>query len=541
MQWYSRSILNRILSVVLAINLLIAAVAGYYFVYTIEVKDSYSSLASDDLGQAITSLDVLTEFKTQVQEWKNVLIRGGDASQREKYWARFKDSEANIQDELKSLIPEVTNAEAKSLLQRFQSAHRKMGDSYREGYQSFINSGFDASAGDTAVQGIDREPAELIEKATESIRKAADAHLEKLNEEVTDRTFFTGSLLMLAIVTGTIVCVLVLLRSIITPTRTLIANIQKLGNGDTTEAVTIKRSDELGRLADAARQLHEFLVTTSILLSDNAGKLDTTRATIRDSADQVSDRSQDAHERIDQIATAMNEMSATAQDVAQHAATVASQVQETSAQTDDADQQIHKAVNSMERLIAQIKSSSETVARLADSSQKVGKVMEVIREIADQTNLLALNAAIEAARAGEAGRGFAVVADEVRTLASKTQDATVEIDKIIESISSGSRDAVEFMQASEIVGQESSEAVIAVRQTLGGIHERMTRINEATVQVATAAEEQTSVCEEINRNVSDVAEISVTMSEVAQSNLATVPELEQMAQEANQLAARIKR
>ena len=97
------------------------------------------------------------------------------------------------------------------------------------------------------------------------------------------------------------------------------------------------------------------------------------------------------------------------------------------------------------------------------------------------------------------------------------------------------------MQASEIVGQESSEAVIAVRQTLGGIHERMTRINEATVQVATAAEEQTSVCEEINRNVSDVAEISVTMSEVAQSNLATVPELEQMAQEANQLAARIKR
>ncbi|MGP4843480.1 methyl-accepting chemotaxis protein [Marinobacter sp. 1Y8] len=541
MQWYSRSILNRILSVVLAINILVAAVAGYYFVYTIEVKDSYSSLASDDLGQAITSLDVLSEFKTQVQEWKNVLIRGKDDNQRNKYWSRFKASEADIQRELKQLIPAVENAEAKSLLERFQSAHKSMGQRYREGYQSFIDSGFDSSAGDAAVQGIDREPSELIEQATQTIRTAANQHLDQLNEEVTDRTLFTGSLLMLAILIGTIVCVLVLLRSIITPTRTLIANIQKLGDGDTTEAVTIKRSDELGHLADAARQLHEFLVTTSVLLSDNAGKLNTTRETIRDSASQVSNRSQDAHERIDQIATAMNEMSATAQDVAQHAATVASQVQETSAQTDEADQQIHTAVSSMERLIAQIKSSSETVSRLADSSQKVRKVMEVIREIADQTNLLALNAAIEAARAGEAGRGFAVVADEVRTLASKTQDATIEIDKIIESISSGSRDAVEFMQASEIVGQESSEAVIAVRHTLGGIHERMTRINEATVQVATAAEEQTSVCEEINRNVSDVAEISVTMSEVAQSNLATVPELEHMAQEANQLAARIKR
>lgn len=541
MQWYSRSILNRVLTVIIVANLLVAGVAGYYFYYSMQVKNSYASLASDDLGQALTAQDVLSHFKTQVQEWKNVLIRGSDDSQREKYWDRFQATQADIQKELSALIPTVENTEAKSLLERFRSAHKTMGARYREGYASFADSGFESSAGDVAVQGIDREPSQLIEDATQAIRAHAITKLGRLNDEVTRQALLTGTLMMLAILAGTITCVFVLLRSIISPTRTLIANIQKLGNGDTTETIVIRRSDELGRLADAARQLHNFLVTTSELLSDNADKLDLTRETIKSNANQVSDRSHDAHERIDQIATAMNEMSATAQDVAQHAATVASQVQETSAQTDEADQQIHTAVSSMERLIAQIRSSGETVTRLAESSQKVGKVMEVIREIADQTNLLALNAAIEAARAGDAGRGFAVVADEVRTLASKTQDATVEIDKIIESISSGSRDAVEFMQASEIVGQESNEAVVAVRQTLGDIHERMTRVNEATVQVATAAEEQTSVCEDINRNVFEVAEISEAMSEVAKNNLATVPELENMAKEANRLAARIKR
>ena len=178
--------------------------------------------------------------------------------------------------------------------------------------------------------------------------------------------------------------------------------------------------------------------------------------------------------------------------------------------------------------------------KLAESGQRVGDVMKVIREIADQTNLLALNAAIEAARAGEAGRGFAVVADEVRNLAAKTQEATVEIDEIIANIRSGSQDATEFMQASEVVAQESSDSVEAVRQTLADITQRMASVNDATTQVATAAEEQTSVSEDINRNITEVAEISEAMHKTADDNLRTVPELEAMAHKAQELADRIR-
>ena len=155
----------------------------------------------------------------------------------------------------------------------------------------------------------------------------------------------------------------------------------------------------------------------------------------RPNADRVVSQSDLAHQRIEQIATAMNEMSATAEDVASHAASVATEVSQTSDETATADSQINKAVDSMRRLTDQIRNSAETVNQLANDGKKVGDVMQVIREIADQTNLLALNAAIEAARAGDAGRGFAVVADEVRNLAATTQEGTVEIDQIIGPIS----------------------------------------------------------------------------------------------------------
>ena len=194
----------------------------------------------------------------------------------------------------------------------------------------------------------------------------------------------------------------------------------------------------------------------------------------------------------------------------------------------------------MNRLTTQIRSSAETVNRLASDGRRVGDVMQVIREIADQTNLLALNAAIEAARAGEAGRGFAVVADEVRNLAAKTQQATVEIDEIIEAIAAASQDATDYMQASEIVARESGETVETVRETLGDINQRMARVNDATTQVATAAEEQTSVSEDINRNITEVAELSEAMHQAAEENLRSVPELEAMARGAHELASRIR-
>ncbi|KPQ27767.1 MAG: methyl-accepting chemotaxis protein [Marinobacter excellens HL-55] len=540
MQWYSKSILNRILTIVLLANVLIASVAAIYFNSSLNTQNQYDHLVSEEMVQAMQAQDILSDFKTQVQEWKNVLIRGSDDGQREKYWRSFQNMEASIQEQLNQLLPQLASNNAKSLMQRFQSAHRDMGEAYREGFQAFVSSGYQHGAGDRAVAGIDREPATLIQEAATSIRDDAVAHSSDLRESSAANTWLMGSLLLVAIVLGTLACLLVLVRSVVRPTQTLIGKLDKIGRGDLSDPVTLKRPDELGKLANTARALHRFLSDTGELMTHNAEQLAETGAMIRVNADAVSSQSDQAHQRIDQIATAMNEMSATAQDVANHAASVASQVDETTNQTRQADNQINQAVTSMNRLTDQIRSSAKTVADLAQSGQRVGDVMRVIREIADQTNLLALNAAIEAARAGEAGRGFAVVADEVRNLAAKTQASTVEIDEIIANIQSGSRDATEYMQASEVVAKESSDSVDAVRQTLADITQRMASVNDATTQVATAAEEQTSVSEDINRNVTEVAEISEAMHQTAADNLRTVPELEAMAAKAQELAGRIR-
>ncbi|MDX1754568.1 MAG: methyl-accepting chemotaxis protein [Marinobacter sp.] len=540
MNWYSRSILNRVLTIVLAANLVVAAVAAFYFSYSLQAKDDYDHLAGRQMVSALEAQDILITFKTQVQEWKNVLIRGADPDQLSKYWGRFQEREAEIQAQLAELIPQLETPQAIALMSEFQRAHQTMGTAYRRGYQAFVDAGMDVSAGDRAVAGIDREPAKLIDEAATAIRSQTLAEAGRISTNVATNTWRVGVILLLAIALGTVACLLVLMRAVIKPTQTMTAQLQQLSNGDLSERVTLEREDELGQLAEAARRLHDFLSATGRQMTTTAEQLKHTRDIISGNADKVSSQSSDAHLRIDQVATAMNEMSATAQDVAQHATSVAHQVQETSQQTSQADQEINRAMDSMTRLAEQIRTSAETVNQLAEDGRRVSDVMKVIREIADQTNLLALNAAIEAARAGEAGRGFAVVADEVRNLAAKTQDATVEIDRIVEAIASGSRDATEYMQASEIVTQETTDAVSTVRETLLSINRSMASVSDATTQVATAAEEQTSVSEDINRNITEVADISGRMNQAASENQKTVPELDRMAGEAEGIAARFR-
>ena len=536
----SRSILTRVLAVILAANLVVAICAIFYFSHSLSSNHQYHTLAGEEMVHALEAESILNRFKTQVQEWKNVLIRGKDEDQRNKYWRQFQEQEAAIQRALDSLLAQVAEGEAKALLSRFRNAHQSMGRAYRQGYEAFLAADYDHQVGDDAVQGIDREPAQLIEEAANQILEQALSHATALNASVSRNTSLIGALMFAAIILGTLASILVLSRSVVRPIRTLTDQLYRLGKGDLSDPATLRREDELGRLADAARNLHGFLSETGTLMGRFAEQLSGTSRALQGNARQVADQSDHSHERIEQIATAMNEMSATAQEVANHATSVSGETREASTEAKAADERTRQASHSMERLSEQIRLSSQTVEKLAGDGRKVSEVMEVIREIADQTNLLALNAAIEAARAGDAGRGFAVVADEVRSLAAKTRDATTRIDTIVDTIARGSNDATEFMRASEIVAGVTSDAVEAVRQSLADIATRMVQINEATVQVATAAEEQTNVSDDISRNVTEVSETSENMRVSADENLRRVPELEAMAREASDLASRIR-
>ncbi|MBM7455547.1 methyl-accepting chemotaxis protein [Oceanisphaera litoralis] len=539
MAFFSKSISRQITGLIVAVNLLVVAVAGSYFMYSLGVTEKFTFVLEEEYASANEAQVILIDFKTQVQEWKNVLIRGGDDSQREKYWGRFQEQERKIQAQLDKLTDRLWDAEARAMLQSFQKEHQGMGKAYRKGFEHFVASGYDHAAGDAAVSGIDREPARLIEEAAALIALLAREDATEISESAHSNTLLAGVSLMLIVFIGAGITLLVISRRVVRPAVQISGQLQKLGDGDLSDPVLLKRQDELGVLADAARKLHQFLQEIRTTTQSNTADLNLIAASVKEGAFSISEKSQGSYQRIDQVAAAMNEMSATAQDVAQHAAGVSSQVDETTTETNNANRHITTTTSSMGRLADQIRATGETVAKLAAGGNKVSDVMRVIREIADQTNLLALNAAIEAARAGEAGRGFSVVADEVRNLAAKTQQATIEIDSIIGDIASGSKDATAFMRASETVTQECVEQVNDIQVIIAGINERMSSVKDATIQVATAAEEQTSVCDEINRNITDIAELSGEMSKSSDENLKLIPELEAMAHSTKRLSGRL--
>jgi len=209
-----------------------------------------------------------------------------------------------------------------------------------------------------------------------------------------------------------------------------------------------------------------------------------------------------------QVAAAMNQMAATAQEVSRNAFDAAETVHEAESTATKSAEVAVEAMCAMDNLVSEVDSASGVIHRLETESENIGMVLDVIKGIAEQTNLLALNAAIEAARAGEQGRGFAVVADEVRALAGKTQSSTDEIQSMIEHLQAGSREAVKVMNAAKNLGEAGSAQTEAAAEALAGISGSVKQINDMTTQIASAAEEQTSVANEISGNITSISQIT---------------------------------
>ncbi|MCG9598342.1 methyl-accepting chemotaxis protein [Vibrio sp. Isolate25] len=246
------------------------------------------------------------------------------------------------------------------------------------------------------------------------------------------------------------------------------------------------------------------------------------------SMSETKESAQEEFNEIDQLATAMSEMSSTVQTVADHAQNASSLTENASGQAESGQRFVQDTVHKISELSRDISASAQAVNQVEESVESIGSVVGTIQGISEQTNLLALNAAIEAARAGEAGRGFAVVADEVRSLAQRTQNATVEIQDMITQLQSSASSAVELMEKSVVEAAEGVDLVTNAGSELDGIVTQVNQINDMNFQIATAAGQQSSVAEEMNQNLTNVRELveaSVTVvselletSEIMQKN-----------------------
>ena len=301
------------------------------------------------------------------------------------------------------------------------------------------------------------------------------------------------------------------------------------GEGDLTQRLNYSKKDELGELVNWFNRFLDKLQPTIAQIKQSITEARGTADQSSEIARQTSEGMQVQFREIDQVATASNEMSATAHDVANSASNAANAAKGADQSAKDGMAIIERSTRDINQLADEVSKAVTEVEALAVNSEQIGSVLEVIRSIAEQTNLLALNAAIEAARAGESGRGFAVVADEVRNLAKRTQDSVEEIRIVIEKIQTGTRGVVATMHSSQTQAHNNAGQIRQAVDALGKISDAVTVISDMNLQIASAAEQQSAVAEEVNRNVSAIRTVTETLTGQATESAAISSQLNALA------------
>ncbi|MGA4533404.1 methyl-accepting chemotaxis protein [Ectopseudomonas chengduensis] len=291
------------------------------------------------------------------------------------------------------------------------------------------------------------------------------------------------------------------------PLQQIKANLDDIaaGEGDLTRRLPVTSEDELGQLAGSFNRFVEKVHGLVRQIVEMTGQLTELVGQVSEQAQRSEQAMGQQRHETDQVATAINEMSAAAYEVAKSAQNAAEAAQQTDREGQAAKSVVDGSIQRIHSLVEDIRSSGVSLDNLQQDVLSIVSVLDVIRSIAEQTNLLALNAAIEAARAGEAGRGFAVVADEVRALASRTQQSTQEIQGMIDRLQQGTQQSVTSMRRSSDAGELTSEQANKAGESLDAIAQLIATINAMNAQIASAAEEQTAVAEEINRSVHQIA------------------------------------
>ncbi|SCW86007.1 methyl-accepting chemotaxis protein [Pseudomonas sp. NFACC52] len=329
---------------------------------------------------------------------------------------------------------------------------------------------------------------------------------------------------LLALLVGVIAAVIIT-RQITGPLRETLAVVERIASGDLSQNVIVTRRDELGVLQQGIARMGVTLRDLISGIRDGVTQIASAAEELSAVTEQTSAGVNSQKVETDQVATAMHEMTATVQEVARNAEEASQAAAAADGEARAGDKVVSEAIAQIERLASEVVRSTDAMTVLQQESDKIGSVMDVIKAVAEQTNLLALNAAIEAARAGEAGRGFAVVADEVRGLAQRTQKSTEEIEGLVAGLQNGTQQVAAVMNNSRSLTDSSVALTRKAGESLGNITRTVSNIQSMNQQIAAAAEQQSAVAEEISRSIINVRDVSEQTAAASEETAASSVEL----------------
>ncbi|RON36479.1 methyl-accepting chemotaxis protein [Pseudomonas frederiksbergensis] len=407
-----------------------------------------------------------------------------------------------------------------------------------EGYQTVLNevsghiAGFSEKLAEyTGLLAEEKTVYEqLHQRAAQVVERVDQAYVAEdlsMQAELKKNSLLIIGSSALALLVG-LIAAWVITRLIVAPLRSVIGVAQQIAAGDLSATIEVTRRDEIGQLMQAMQQMGAGLSSIVSGLQAGIEQLASSAQSLSAVTEQTNLEVSSQKEETEQVATAMNQMTATVHDVARNAEEAAQAAQTADGKVESGQQVVRQSMARIEQLADSATSASSSIESLSAEIQNIGTVLSVIKSVAEQTNLLALNAAIEAARAGEQGRGFAVVADEVRALAKRTQQSTEEIERLVSALRLAAQSSVQQIQSSgELVKLAVSDA-LQTESALGSIAAAVSLIQQMNQQIAAAAEEQSSVAEEINRSVTSIRASADQSSLAMQGNAASSIELAQL-------------
>ncbi|KAB0665164.1 methyl-accepting chemotaxis protein [Oryzomonas japonica] len=512
--WSDLRIGTKLLTGFMFLAVIAAIVNGISSLRLAEIKRMQQELSTQDIKPMKDIVELTEAFQkmrvairdTSLAQTPEALAKA-NAAGKESFKAANEALTAIGASSEKSKAP----AEAmKDLITRVETIYGKVG--------ALMAAGKSAEA-----DGLLREPssAQIVKDCTEQLKALTATKISHGNKNTEAAIAITNSSLILSIVCAVVMVLIAVVfgslitRSITGPVQALAKQAEKIAAGDLTVKITHDSRDEIGTLAASFAKMTESLHDTLQRVSDTSAQVATASNQLQSASEQIATGAEEVSGQAHTVATASEELSATSGDIAQncHAAAQGAQQATGAAQTGAA--VVAQTVSVMTRIAGRVNSTAQSVSGLGARSDQIGAIIGTIEDIADQTNLLALNAAIEAARAGEQGRGFAVVADEVRALAERTTKATKEIDTMIKAIQTETKEAVSTMEEGVKEVQQGTEEASKSGEAIQEILEQINSVTMQVSQIATAAEEQSATTSEITNNIHQISEV---VQQTAQSS-----------------------